>query len=624
MLRNELLARNVYIDLGLLFLTSLWYRMTRVFIIVAIIAVGTGLGAYTYSLDYFGDEVWTLTGEYFSPPRVMAFADESEITSESSLEGTVQIGALIPVTGDGSNDGADIQITVDLAESHFNDYLEKNGADWRLEILTEDTATNPEVALDKISDLSTMGVNAIVGTYSSGELQNVMEFAESNDMILISYASGAESLAIAGDNIFRFVPSGPYESLAITKYLNDIGVTTLVPIWRDDAWGEGMIQALESEISDVGGVVDAGVRYHSGITEFSTETAMLADLVDARIAESGSDRVAVAALAFGEIAGIMKSASHHESLSKVLWYGTDAIVNNDDFSSDPEIQGLIDEAGLIVPIFVLAPNPVYDEVVSQATEISGRAPVIYAIPAYDAVWVIGLSMLKADSSETDAIVSEMPGVLEDYSGALGKIILNDAGDLDTAAFEIYYVNSTQWTRVGLYDSESDLFIHEGDVPVDVVPGTQIPKDDAGESGGCLIATAAYGSELAPQVQLLREIRDNTLLSTASGTSFMTGFNSFYYSFSPAIADLERENGMFKDVVRMAITPALYVMGVMTLADPDSEVSVIAFGLATMAALAGIYLAGPIFTARAAIKCAKNLVRASKTARTRKTTSPRNM
>ena len=42
-------------------------------------------------------------------------------------------------------------------------------------------------------------------------------------------------------------------------------------------------------------------------------------------------------------------------------------------------------------------------------------------------------------------------------------------------------------------------------------------------GGCLIATAAFGSELSPQVQFLREIRDNTVLQTESGTSFHDRF-----------------------------------------------------------------------------------------------------
>jgi hypothetical protein len=67
-----------------------------------------------------------------------------------------------------------------------------------------------------------------------------------------------------------------------------------------------------------------------------------------------------------------------------------------------------------------------------------------------------------------------------------------------------------------------------------------------EGGGCLIATATYGSEMAPQVQLLREIRDTQLMSTDSGVSFMTGFNSLYYSFSPHIADMERESPIGKD------------------------------------------------------------------------------
>ena len=74
-----------------------------------------------------------------------------------------------------------------------------------------------------------------------------------------------------------------------------------------------------------------------------------------------------------------------------------------------------------------------------------------------------------------------------------------------------------------------------------------------EGGGCLIATAAFGSEMAPQVQFLREIRDNTVMTTQSGTAFMTGFNQFYYSFSPAVADYERENPVFKEAVKVTLT-----------------------------------------------------------------------
>ena len=99
-----------------------------------------------------------------------------------------------------------------------------------------------------------------------------------------------------------------------------------------------------------------------------------------------------------------------------------------------------------------------------------------------------------------------------------------------------------------------------------------------ESGGCLVATATFGSEMAPQVQQLRELRDDHLLNTRSGTIFMESFNKFYYSFSPYIADYERENSAFREVVRLAITPMLTSLSVLNHVDMDSESSVIIYGV----------------------------------------------
>jgi len=122
---------------------------------------------------------------------------------------------------------------------------------------------------------------------------------------------------------------------------------------------------------------------------------------------------------------------------------------------------------------------------------------------------------------------------------------------------------------------------------------QIIQESEEKGGGCLIATAAYGSELAQQVQLLREIRDNTLLSTTSGSTFMIGFNQLYYTFSPTIADLERENAMFKEVVKAFITPMISTLSIMTLADEGSESQVLGFGISVIALNLGMYIAAPI-------------------------------
>ena len=113
-----------------------------------------------------------------------------------------------------------------------------------------------------------------------------------------------------------------------------------------------------------------------------------------------------------------------------------------------------------------------------------------------------------------------------------------------------------------------------------------------EGGGCLIATATFDSELAPQVQQLRELRDNTILSTQSGTTFMTGFNEFYYSFSPTIADLERENPAFKEAVKITITPMLTSLSILNYVDIDSEQELLGYGISIIALNIGMYFALP--------------------------------
>ena len=141
------------------------------------------------------------------------------------------------------------------------------------------------------------------------------------------------------------------------------------------------------------------------------------------------------------------------------------------------------------------------------------------------------------------------------SGFTGQAFLN----------RVEFINTKTNTLVAGYDIPANPFVMQideneqlfgsvikngtvfsVDLPVrtkyqEVVTKTQEKSTTENKSGGCLIATAAFDSELAPQVQLLREVRDNVLFSTSSGTNFITTFNAIYYTFSPTIADWERTN-----------------------------------------------------------------------------------
>ena len=145
----------------------------------------------------------------------------------------------------------------------------------------------------------------------------------------------------------------------------------------------------------------------------------------------------------------------------------------------------------------------------------------------------------------------------------------------------------------------DVFDSEGYVIEGAGIETQLTEEteegsipNPNEGGGCLIATAVYGSEMAPQVQFLRELRDNTILQTQAGTSFMTGFNQFYYSFSPAVADYERENPMFKEAVKLTLTPLLTSLTLLNYVDIDTEQEMLGYGIGVILLNIGMYFVAP--------------------------------
>ena len=123
---------------------------------------------------------------------------------------------------------------------------------------------------------------------------------------------------------------------------------------------------------------------------------------------------------------------------------------------------------------------------------------------------------------------------------------------------------------------------------------EVIQESNQEGGGCLIATATFGSEMSTQVQMLREIRDSQILKTQSGITFLSGFNQFYYSFSPTIADWERQSPVFKEAVKISITPLLTSLSLLNHSDIDSEEKILGYGIGIILLNIGFYLGSPIF------------------------------
>ena len=116
------------------------------------------------------------------------------------------------------------------------------------------------------------------------------------------------------------------------------------------------------------------------------------------------------------------------------------------------------------------------------------------------------------------------------------------------------------------------------------------SDNTPPPNGCLIATATFGSDLTPQVQFLREYRDNTIMATASGSSFLNVFNTVYYSFSPTVADIERNNSFLQESIRAGITPLFGILQIAKLSSVgDGEISVLTSGIIASSLIGAVYL-----------------------------------
>jgi len=129
---------------------------------------------------------------------------------------------------------------------------------------------------------------------------------------------------------------------------------------------------------------------------------------------------------------------------------------------------------------------------------------------------------------------------------------------------------------------------------------------------CFIATATYGSELSPEVQFLRNFRDNTILKTRAGSAFMGAFNNWYYSFSPAVAQFIVQHKTLRTVAKIALYPLIWILRIGAnanrLVPTNPETGVVMSGLVISSLIGVSYLAFPMTAALSCMSGARRTAR----------------
>jgi len=381
----------------------------------------------------------------------------------------IKLGALLDLSGPLASDGKKIQNALKLAQEDINAHFKQKSEPFKVEILFEDTRTDPKVALEKLQTLDAQGVKVIIGPTSSGELKNLKSYVNAHKLIVISESSTAPpkfiGFAKPGDKkyVFRFVPTDFFQSKAIAAELKSKGIKGVVILYRGDAWGKGLHDATVEKIK--GSIEIAGdISYPSNPepTDWSPYISKAEQGVENLLSKYSPDQVAVWVVGFDEIATLLSQVSENSPLLKVKWFGSDG-----DVLSDKIVEEAGDKASkvLLYSTQFYAQSEEGKKFVQRYKEKFGIEPSEYALIAYDAAWVAALAeaeVLKEKGSfDADLVAQKIKEILPKYSSGelgvssvTGNIELDEWNDRASGNYAIWGVVGGKWKLLGMWKSSS--------------------------------------------------------------------------------------------------------------------------------------------------------------------------
>lgn len=372
-----------------------------------------------------------------------------------STEETITVGGLFSLTGNWSTLGITSQEAMRLAVVDINDYMEQSHSRYRFSYSVHDTKLETDLALSGMQDFSGKNIRYVIGPQSSAEVEAIMGYANSHNMLVVSQSSTAGSLA-ADDAVFRFCPGDAAEGKAMAQTIFASGRRHLVTLARNDAGNKGLQDVVGTTFTELGGTVDAVPPYATGTTNFSTLLANLKVQIQQHAAAVGADKTGVYLAAFDDAKDLFGQASSDPVFASVHWYGGDGMTLSNAVVSDPASATFGAASQLFAPSFGLPQeaHPNLSEISEVIKNKTGLEPDAYALAVYDAMWVIARTAASFTTTNTEfsVIKQEFQSRANQYDGITGPINLNAAGDRTTGSFDYWGITNEggnyKWVRVG--------------------------------------------------------------------------------------------------------------------------------------------------------------------------------
>lgn len=191
------------------------------------------------------------------------------------------------------------------------------------------------------------------------------------------------------------------------------------------------------------------------------------------------------------------------------------------------------------------------ECLRGTSDFPGR-PIAFSVPVYNS-WLKSMAVQLSGQ-----ITMPLPG--EKLTGGHAMVLVGYQDD-DSVPGGGFFILRNSWGRS--WGISCPYGAGNGTIPYKYLTdhGWEAFTGDSEPQGKkCFIATAAYDSPFAKEVQFLREFRDIKLKSTMGGKAFVDFYEDIYYRFSPAVAHKMEQDSAVKKVLReVIVAPIVFIL-----------------------------------------------------------------
>ena len=433
-------------------------------------------GYYSYFryVEVNNTPAWALVGSFWptdliSHPRV----SYREFIPDGK-DKLIRVGLLFSLTGNNAVTGNRFTQMAELAKEDINAFLQrKYKANSKIEYVIADTQSDPDVALTKLKELKQNGIQLVVGPMTSGELEKVSDFANQNDMILISPSSTAVSLA-KNDNLFRLSLDDSKQAKALATLLYKDGYRNVEVLYRNDTYGAGLFSLFSKLFTEMGGRCGSGVSYDTATKQFDGTIKALEAQGTESLKTFAPQKTAVLMISFGEGVSILESLeSSKSSLADLHWVGTDGILTNSSLLNSSAATEMAIKTKLTVSTFGMKLD--YEISFSKAFAKAifqkfGYEPTAFDISVYDAIWLFTQLAENQDwqwEAPFNKLRSGLITLANNSNGYRSFNILNQYGDSVYGSIDFNRINftadHTEWDIFASYlflDKERFIYFNQ--------------------------------------------------------------------------------------------------------------------------------------------------------------------